>query len=137
MSLTGVLGGWEMLRYLLNRKVNSRKERAEADGIEFQPLRATLEFLQQQLIDKEMRFAEQTKRLREVQDELFAAIRHGNELDLALSMYRCERIRCIKRIPPTLFTPDDAKERGNSMISNNTDGGGSDADQEDSGSLTR
>ena len=39
------LGGWEAIKYLINRKPNSRKAEAEADSVEFNVLRQTVEFL--------------------------------------------------------------------------------------------
>ena len=36
------LGGWEAIKYLINRKPNSRKAEAEADSVEFNVLRQTV-----------------------------------------------------------------------------------------------
>ena len=38
-SLLGTLSIWEIVKYLLNRKTNKRKEEAEADTVEFAVLR--------------------------------------------------------------------------------------------------
>ena len=35
VSVITALGGWEMIKYLMNRKTNRRKEEAEADNMEF------------------------------------------------------------------------------------------------------
>ena len=44
-TIIGTMGGWEAIKYLLNRKTNKRKEEAEADGVEFGVLRDSMEFL--------------------------------------------------------------------------------------------
>lgn len=105
-SMSAVLGGWELIKYMLNIRNNKRKERAEADkaeaeanGAEFGVLRETVEFLQQQLKDKEERFAEQTDRLRKVQDDYFKLLKEDAQKDLELQKYRCVRPKCLDREP--------------------------------------
>ena len=68
-SILGTLGGWEMIKYLINRKTNTRKAEAEADSSEFTVLRDTVVFLQEQLQKKEERFAEQTDLVRKLTSE--------------------------------------------------------------------
>lgn len=53
ISMVGALGGWEAVKYMINRKYNKRKEEAEADSVEFNVLRETVDFLQTQLQEKE------------------------------------------------------------------------------------
>ena len=69
-SMGAAIGGWEFIKYMLNIRTNKRKERSEADkakaeadkaeaeanSADFSVLRETVEFLQQQLKDKEERF---------------------------------------------------------------------------------
>ena len=100
------LGGFEMVKYLLNRNTNKRKEEAEADKAEaeansadFSVLRETVEFLQQQLKDKEERFANQTERLRKVQDDYFTLLQEKAKADLELQRFRCVRPKCAQREP--------------------------------------
>ena len=83
-SLLGTLSIWEAVKYWLNRKTNKRKEEAEADREEFEVLRDMIVFLQEQLKYKEERFADQTTRLRESQDENFRLMREKAMLELAL-----------------------------------------------------
>ena len=54
----------EIVRWIKNRKTDSRIEEAHADSEEFNSLRETIQFLQEQLKGKEERFAEQTKIVR-------------------------------------------------------------------------
>ena len=84
-SLLGTLSIWEIVKYLLNRKTNKRKEEAEADTLEFAVLRDQITFLQEQLREKEERFANQTDRLRKIQDENFKLMREKALLELALA----------------------------------------------------
>lgn len=45
VSVITALGGWEMIKYCMNRKTNRRKEEAEADNVEFNVLREAMDFL--------------------------------------------------------------------------------------------
>lgn len=44
ISVITALGGWEMIKYVMNRKTNRRKEEAEADNVEFNVLREAMDF---------------------------------------------------------------------------------------------
>lgn len=101
-----MLGGWEFIKYMMNIRTNKRKERAEADkakaeakGEDFKVLRETVEFLQQQLKEKEERFASQTGRLRKVQDDYFDLLKKNAETELELQRFRCMRPKCQTREP--------------------------------------
>lgn len=84
-SLLGTLGIWEIVKYWINRKTNKRKEEAEADKSEFDVLRSTNQFLQEQLKATEERYANQTERLRQTQDENFKLLREKAMLELSLA----------------------------------------------------
>lgn len=105
-SAIGAVGGWELIKYLLNLKTNKRKEEAEADSLEFSVLKDTVTFLQEQLheqvqqdSEKEKRFVEQTMRLRKVQDENYQLLKDKSKLELELQMYRCVVKKCPNREP--------------------------------------
>lgn len=93
------LGGWEMVKYLINRKTNGRKAEAEADSVEFSVLKDTTEFLQNQLKDKEQRFAEQTERVRSLNQEVLDLTKEKGQLELDLQRYKCVRKLCSNREP--------------------------------------
>lgn len=99
IAILGALGGVETVKYFLNRRTNTRIAIAEAESAEFHTLQETVQFLQDQLKEKEERFANQTERLRKTQDDLFREreLRHKAELELALK--RCEVKRCGNRQP--------------------------------------
>lgn len=106
VSAVGAVGGWELIKYLLNIKTNMRKEEAEADSLEFGVLKDTVSFLQEQLheqvqqdAEKEKRFVEQTLRLRKVQDDNYALLKEKSKLELELQMYRCVVKKCPNREP--------------------------------------
>ena len=98
-TVIAALGGWEAIKYLLNRKTNARKEEAEADSVEFGVLKETMLFLQEQLHDKEKRFCDQTDRLRKVQDDNYNLLKEKSAMELELQMYRCIRKKCPNREP--------------------------------------
>lgn len=104
MTIIGGLGGLEFVKWLFNRKTNSRIAIAEAESAEFHTLQETVQFLQTQLKEKEERFAGQTERLRRIQDDLFSERekRHAAELELALK--RCDDEECPWRKPPNAKT---------------------------------
>lgn len=103
LSLIGVLGGFEAIKwtinFFVNRKTNARIEGAHADAEEFKALREYNEFLQKQLSDKEERFVEQTNRLRIVQDDMFSLKEENSNLKLEIALKRCERKKCSSREP--------------------------------------
>jgi hypothetical protein len=103
--LLGALGGLEFLKWLFNRKTNSRLLVAEAESAEFHTLQETNEFLQKQLQAKEERFVEQTERLRRTQDDLFRAKESEYQARLELALKKCEDEECPFRRPPNAQTP--------------------------------
>lgn len=98
-SVLGTLGGWEMIKYLLNRKTNNRKAEAEADSSEFTVLRDTVVFLQEQLQKKEERFAEQTNLVRKLTNENLELTRENSMLKTERGLKLCERRNCMNREP--------------------------------------
>lgn len=105
IAILGSLGGLEFVKWVYNRKTNSRLADAEADGAEFRNLQATTEFLQAQLQAKEERFADQTARLRQIQDDLFSERERRHEAEMQLALKRCDDQECPFRLPPNAYTP--------------------------------
>ena len=106
-TILGALGGWEAIKYLINRKTNKRVAEYEADSVEFSVLKETIMFLQEQMhnmviadAEKEKRFVEQTTRLRMVQDENSQLQEEKSKLELELQKYKCIREKCANRQPP-------------------------------------
>lgn len=113
ITLIGTLGGWELVKYLLNRRSHQRQESAtadiseiQADKDEFHLLRERLELADKQLLDKEQRFFEQTSLVRDLNKELLEAERKIGVLNSEIStlkaeraMKLCERRGCNQREP--------------------------------------
>lgn len=119
VTAIGALGGLELLKWIFNRKTDSRIAETEADNAEFHHLQEMNEWLQKQLQAKEERFAEQTRLLREQNREILELttrqaekdIGHTTEVaDLRIEMVkvRCDRMECPFREPPNAFTPPGA-----------------------------
>jgi flagellar motility protein MotE (MotC chaperone) len=106
IALLAALGGWDAVKYLINRKSNKRLQDAQADIAtaqattdEFHSLKEYNEFLQQQLQQKEERFIDQTERLRNCQEREFALMQENSNLKLELATKRCEVKKCVNRQP--------------------------------------
>lgn len=105
ISLIGGMGGIELLKAFVNRKSNSRIAEAQADMSEFETLKNTTIFLQEQLREKEVRFAEQTAVVRQLNTEVISLIKAKGDVELELAMVRCNDTDCPFRTPPTAHTP--------------------------------
>ena len=97
------LGGFESVKWLLNRKNNKRESEASADDSEFSVLRKQIEFLQEQLLKKEERFAEQTTLVRTLTAENLELTRKVAMLETERSLKLCERRGCADRQPQSLY----------------------------------
>ncbi len=98
-TVVTAVGGWEAVKYFVNRKTNQRVEEAGADSVEFGVLKETVEFLEKQLYDKEQRFCEQTDRLRKLQDDYFTLMQKNSQTELDLQKFRCIKEKCAGREP--------------------------------------
>lgn len=99
LTTVTTLGGWEAIRYIINRKANRRIKEAEADISEFTVLRDTVIFLQGQLRDKEERFAEQTEIVRRQTAENLELVKQNAKLLAERELKLCERRNCLQREP--------------------------------------
>lgn len=98
-AIVGSLGFWELIKYLINRRANSRKADSEADASEFSVLRDTMIFMENQLKNKEERFAEQTAVVRKLNAENLELVREVTTLKTERGLKLCERRNCLKREP--------------------------------------
>lgn len=98
-TIIATLGGWEAIKYFLNRKTNKRKAEAEADSVEFTVLRQSVEFLQVQLQNKEKRFAEEIEVVRKLTTENLQLTSENVKLKTERSLKLCERRNCAQREP--------------------------------------
>lgn len=93
------VGGVEATKFIIGRKEYRRKVDAEADAAELGVLKDTTEFLQAQLREKEERFAEQTKVVRDLNAQVLELTREKAQVELELQRFRCIRPRCAQREP--------------------------------------
>ena len=98
-AAVAAVGGVEAARFFRGRKEYRRKVDAEADAAELGVLKDTTEFLQVQLRDKEERFADQTKFVRELNAQVLELTKEKAQVELELQRYRCIRPRCAQREP--------------------------------------
>lgn len=99
LTIVTTLGGWEAIKYFMHRKANSRIIEAKADSSEFDVLRDTVIFLQDQLHKKEERFAEQTNLVRKLTSENLDLTRENAKLKAELELKLCQRRNCKDREP--------------------------------------
>lgn len=113
VSLLAALGGLEFLKWLWTRKSKARMAAAEADAAElkvekdeFQLIRDRLQYSDQQLMEKEKRFNEQTNLLRETNRQLLEQIKENGLLSAKIASLEAERAMklcqvrmCPKREP--------------------------------------
>ncbi len=99
VSVISAMGGAELVRFLLLRRSNSRKASAEAATSEFHVLQETNQFLQQQLKEKEERFAEQTGIVRQLNADIIELLKRNGALECELATTRCLVRHCGNRQP--------------------------------------
>lgn len=99
LTIVTTLGGWEAVKYLINRKSNTRIKEAEADASEFTVLRDTIIFLETQLKEKEERFAQQTDLVRKLNSENLSLTSENVMLKTEKGLKLCERRNCGQREP--------------------------------------
>lgn len=119
IAIAGAFGGLEFVKWIFNRKTNSRIALAEAEGAEFHHLQETNEWLQKQLQAKEERYAEQTQLVRKQNIEIIELHKEMAQRDLTkektiaglqleLEKKKCEDLACPFRLPPNAHTPPAA-----------------------------
>lgn len=99
ISAITAMGGAEILRYFLFRRSDKRKASAEAATAEFRILQETNQFLQQQLKEKEERFAEQTSIVRQLNSDIIDLLKLKGKLECELATTRCQVRHCQNRQP--------------------------------------
>lgn len=113
ITMITALGGLEFLKWLWTRKSKARMAAAEADAAElkvekdeFQLIRERLQYSDQQLMEKEQRFNEQTNLLRDTNRQLLEQIKENGllsakvaSLEAERAMKLCQVRMCPKREP--------------------------------------
>ena len=104
-GLVTALGGWEFVKYLLNRKSNSRVAEANAFKVEREAIIEDYKRVQQEVDELKKKVDELYSRLHELEGERLALIRRNNELELELKEAE-KRVclqpddKCLQRLNP-------------------------------------
>lgn len=126
ISVLTAVGGWEAIRYFLNRRAEKRKAEAEAESAETAATKEVQDVYQQLIADVKadreeqrqyiMELKEDRKHLREERNELLARIdktddtvrqlqrdvsRNGRMVE-SMRPFMCGRVRCPNRISVTI-----------------------------------
>lgn len=110
VSILIALGGFELVRWsvtsFINRKTNSRKEKASADSLEKENERKHIDWLETRLAQRDAKIDALYNEVRIIQSEKQNLIheKHKTELDLKeATIRRCDVRGCSNRKPPTNF----------------------------------
>lgn len=98
LTIASAFGGLELLKWLYTRKSKKKVEEAEAEiakikaeADEYHLLRERIQFLNQDILDKEVRFVEQTKHVRELNRELLDKEKEIGNYKAEISALKAER----------------------------------------------
>lgn len=137
ISIIGAIGGWELIRYVLNLRTNRRKEDAEADSAEnsatkemqdayqrfiedatqkvdeqrvyINELKESRKQLRDECEDLRKRIDDNEKLMRQLQREV---ARNGRMVE-NLRPFVCANLACRKRQPVTISVAEESDESGN------------------------
>lgn len=104
-GLVTALGGWEFVKYFLNRKSNSRVAEANAFDIERKAIIEDYKRVQGEVDELKKKVDELYKRLHELEGERLDLIKRNNELEIQLKEAE-KRVclqpddKCLQRLNP-------------------------------------
>ena len=105
-AVVASFGGLELIKWLYSRKYGKKLEEVKANSAEFALLKERLDYLNQQMLDKEKRFTEQTEHVRALNRELIDKEVVIGDLKANISALHaerklklCERRGCQQRQP--------------------------------------
>lgn len=105
LTVIGGLGGWAMLKYLINWSTERRKSETEAKKGEIEVMRSVLNTLDEKVKELSSKVDELYKQVHQLENEKLQLIIKNSELSLALKEAQnnmCLRPddECLKRMPP-------------------------------------
>lgn len=100
LSLVGILGGFELIKYLINYKSNKRMIHSQSMEAEFKILKDIIEFLETQLEDKTKQIRKLNQDLCDTYDKDVEQMREIGELKIQLEQYR-SLLSTHQILPPT------------------------------------
>lgn len=100
----GVLGGFQFIKAVMNRKADRRKNDAEAYNAELEAIRKQYDWLQEKYDAINRKVDELYDHMHRLENENLELVRQKGELELALKeskFYECRRPddECLKRLP--------------------------------------
>lgn len=98
VSIFGSLLSYECVKFFYLRHSSKKQAVAEAEKSQFDVLKDTVLFLQEQLSMKEQRFAEQTDLVRKLNEINLKLSKENEVLKWDLEHFRCNDRDCNKRI---------------------------------------
>ena len=93
-TLVGALGGWELVKWLLNRDSNKRIGAAQAFEVEYKALIEDYHRVQQEVDDLKKKVDQLYEQLHRLENERLDLIRENNELRLQLK--EAEKHVCLQ-----------------------------------------
>lgn len=93
-ALVAALGGWEFIKYMLNRKSNSRIAEANAFKVEREALIEDYKRVQEEVANLKKKVDELYDKVHKLEDERLGLINENNELRLALK--EAEKKICLQ-----------------------------------------
>jgi len=105
-SVIGSLGGFEFIKWLVNRKAHMRRENATARDAEVTLHEKQIERYEQRLAQRDGKVDAIYRDLREAQMREIELVKENNRLKLEIELLtyqKCEVRGCAQRKPPGLY----------------------------------
>lgn len=103
-ALGGIEGVKQLVKFLVNRKTNARKEEASADSLENENERKQVAWLEDRIAQRDTKIDGLYVELRQEQSAHLEEVHKRHELELRLKeveMLKCNVRSCVKRQPPS------------------------------------
>lgn len=105
LNIIGALGGWELVKWILNRKAMKRKAIADAVAVETDSLIKRYSAMESEMEKLKEKVDELYKMVHQLENEKLELIKHNMELELALKEAKHNECRrpddeCLRRLPP-------------------------------------
>lgn len=103
-ALGGIEGIKQLIKWMLNRKYEQRKEDASADAAESENERKQVDWLETRLNQRDIKVDTLYSEVRKLENEKLELVYKNHELELRLKeaeMKKCEVRGCERRQPPS------------------------------------
>ena len=103
-ALGGIEGAKQLVKWVLNRKYEQRKEDASADAAEYETERQQVDWLEKRLAQRDAKVDALYGEVRKLESEKLDLVYKNHELELQLKeaeMKKCLKRGCVERKPPS------------------------------------